>query len=54
MVGTSGRSFERVELVTASAFSLPALTCGSTAERVGKLMSTWPESVSTSAGPPPL
>ena len=52
-VGTSGSSAERTRSVTASARSAPDFTCGNAADSVGKLKSTCPESVSTSAGPPP-
>src|SRR5262245_8698670 len=53
MVGNSGSTDERTALVTASAFSLPALMCGSELGRLSNIRSTLPPSRSISAGPEP-
>ena len=53
IVGTSGIALERVAVVTASAFSLPALMLADAAARLSKLRSTWPASSASCAGLPP-
>ena len=54
IVGTSGASGERFGLVTASAFSLPAFTCGSAVVIVSNMIGTWSPRMSFSAGALPL
>ena len=54
MVGSSGAAGERAELVTASAFSRPACTCGSTVGMVANSSEVWPAIKSVMAGTLPL
>ncbi len=54
MVGTPGSAADRFWLPTASACSLPARTSGVCVEISEKMLSTWPATASTTAGPPPL
>ena len=53
IVGTSGKAALRSPLVTASAISLPALTCGSADGRLSNIRSIVPPIRSSSAGPEP-
>src|SRR5688572_559324 len=53
MVGRSGTAAERTALVTASAFSLPALMCGSALGRLSNIRSQFPPIRSINAGPEP-
>src|SRR4249920_4265381 len=54
MVGSSGAAGERDELVTASALSLPACTCGNTVGMVANNREVWPAIKSVMAGTLPL
>src|SRR5262249_30822286 len=54
MVGVSGRWDERTEVLTASARSLPALTCWSSTGRSANAICSWPAIKSIVAGPMPL
>ena len=54
IVGKSGAEGERVLVVTASAFSLPACTCGQDAGMLSNMNCTWPPIRSCSAGGEPL
>ncbi len=42
MLGTSGKSGERSAPVTASAFTLPAFTCGTVGGPSAMVMAVWP------------
>ena len=53
IVGNSGAAAERTALVTASAFNLPALMCGSELGRLSNIRSQLPPIRSISAGPEP-
>ena len=50
IVGSSGKSAERLIRVSASARSVPALTCGIPVERSANIIETRPASTSLSAG----
>ena len=54
IVGSSGASFERCAVVTASAFSLPALTCAIALARLSNMNCVSPASSACVAGAPPL
>ena len=54
IVGTSGSDGSRVAVVTASARSLPAFTCGEALTTLSIMIGTWPAITSISAGPLPL
>src|SRR6516162_9459850 len=51
MVGTSGRACDRILLATASARSLPSLTCGAADTSEAKAMGVWPATVEPIAKP---
>src|SRR6218665_456646 len=53
-VGSSGAAPERLALVTASALSLPAFTCGMAERMVSNISCAWPPITSVSAGALPL
>jgi hypothetical protein len=52
-VGTSGSAASRCSPVTASARTLPALTCCSTDGRSSMPSGTWPPITSSATGPEP-
>ena len=54
IVGRSGASFERCAVVTASARSLPAFTCGMALARLSNMNCVSPASSACVAGAPPL
>src|SRR5262249_43693289 len=51
MVGTSGRACGRILLATASARSLPSLTCGAAVTSEANAMGVWPATVEPIANP---
>ena len=53
-VGSSGASAERFAVVTASAFNLPAFSCGVELARLSNMSWVSPASNACSAGAPPL
>ena len=50
-VGTSGSAYQRFSVVTASARSLPVLTCGTIGSRLPTMMGACPASKSVMAAP---
>src|ERR1700682_5933809 len=54
MVGRSGRTSERRAVVTASALTFPALTCGPAVGADANISCTSPDSIAVIAGAPPL
>ena len=52
-LGTSGASALRLSAVTASAFILPAFTCGSTPGMIANMAWMFPASISVTAGGKP-